>query len=305
MAERSSRSFVWVSPNSRTIGLAAVLAAMWYAGASQSNGAAYLLGFLLAAVAAISWVHTWANLRGIGLKLESIPPVFVGEELVIPAIMTGKRLRPHFGLRATVKHSQQTTDFQEVGTEGTRGKLRMIGQKRGHYHQFTVVISSTYPLGFFTASTKKIVATSYFIYPVLAGSMPLPRSLAPTREPTSGTRIEGEDFGGTRTWRTGESQRHIDWKAAARGQPLMTKEWTGDASLVLRLDWQALAPQPTEARLSQLAQWIVTAERAGESYSLHLPAESIPANRGDAHFHRCLRALASFDETQSSLSPVT
>src|SRR5689334_16884138 len=44
---RMEHSRVWALPNGRTLGLAAVLVAMCYAGASQSNGAAYLLCFVL------------------------------------------------------------------------------------------------------------------------------------------------------------------------------------------------------------------------------------------------------------------
>ena len=122
----------------------------------------------------------------------------------------------------------------------------------------------------------------------------MPLAPAPARTGRDGTRTEGDDFGGVRAWRTGESQRHIDWKAAARGQPLLIKLWSGDADTTVVLDWDTLGDLPPEARLRQLARWIVQAERGGSQYELRLPGGTLPLARGDAHYHACLRRLAEF-----------
>jgi uncharacterized protein (DUF58 family) len=138
------------------------------------------------------------------------------------------------------------------------------------------------------------IAAPHWVYPASAGTRPLPVTLAPARAARDGTRTEGDDFGGVRAWRVGESQRHIDWKAAARGQPLLIKQWSGDADTTVVLDWDTLADLAPEARLSQLARWIVQAERGGSQYALRLPGVALPAARGEAHFHACLRRLAEY-----------
>ena len=74
---------VWVLPNRNALGLAAVLAGMWYAGSSQANAAAYLLGFVLTGMAAVSALHAWANVRGVRLAAGPFPPAFAdGNQLV-------------------------------------------------------------------------------------------------------------------------------------------------------------------------------------------------------------------------------
>ena len=104
--------------------------------------------------------------------------------------------------------------------------------------------------------------------------------------------MAGDDFAGTRAYQSGESQRHIDWKAVARGQPLLVKQWAGEADQTLHLDWASLSHLDVEARLSQLTRWVLIAERTGASYGLRLPEITIAPARGDVHFHNCLRALA-------------
>ena len=66
------------------------------------------------------------------------------------------------------------------------------------------------------------------------------------------------------------------------------------ASSELWLDWTDAHGADLESRLSVLSQWVVQAERFGQSYGLRLPGASIPPGRGDAHRARCLEALALF-----------
>jgi uncharacterized protein (DUF58 family) len=86
----------------------------------------------------------------------------------------------------------------------------------------------------------------------------------------------------------------VDWKAYAREAPLLVKEYS-DASAELReFDFTSLAHLDVEARLSQLARWVVDTEAHGERYGLALPGIRLPPDRGPEHRHRCLAALAMF-----------
>jgi uncharacterized protein (DUF58 family) len=123
----------------------------------------------------------------------------------------------------------------------------------------------------------------------------LPSSLVHRRDGRTLTELgEGDDFAGVRDYVPGESQRHIDWRAVARGQPLMTKQFAAQAEGVVYFDFAALHFANVEERLSQLALWIIEAERARRPYGLRLPGTEIPPAIGQPHFHQCLRALSLF-----------
>jgi uncharacterized protein (DUF58 family) len=285
---------IWLLPNRNTIGLAAVLFGMGYAGLTQSNGAAYLLCFLLGSVAAVSVLHSWANLKGIELEIDPIEPVFAGGEMLVRVHTSTTRRCEHFGIRVRPIAGGRAVNFDRVPRAGSvAGELRVRAAECGAFSTLALRIETRYPLGFFTARRKVRLAARHHVYPAPAGSLPLPVSYSPARTGREGGQIEGDDFGGVRAWQPGESQRHIDWKAAARGQPLLTKRWSGDADTAIVLDWELLAGQSPESRLSQLARWIVQAEHGQSAYSLRLPAGvNVPPGRGDAHFHHCLRLLA-------------
>jgi uncharacterized protein (DUF58 family) len=301
MAAPASSSHVWALPNGRTLGLAAVLAAMCYAGASQGNGAAYLLCFLLTGLAIVSLIHAWVNLHGLRFSVESVPPVFAGDEMTIAVAISDHKGRRHYGVQISGPHGGESLAGSAILPDGpARVEVCFPAPDRGHYRSVTLRVTSDYPLGFFTASLRIEVPCDFYVYPAPAGSAEFPVAPASTRQPRDGLRQEGDDFGGTRQWRPGESQRHIDWKAAARNPVLLTKQWTGETDEILHLDWAALAGLEAEARLSQLAKWVVTAERGYETYELRLPGKIERAGRGDRHFHACLRALAAFEDSPTA-----
>ena len=84
------------------------------------------------------------------------------------------------------------------------------------------------------------------------------------------------------------------WKAYARGAPLLVKEYHGLGGQEHEFDYARLAGLEPEARLSQLCQWTLAAERRGESYALRLPGQYLPADTGPRHLGDCLAALALF-----------
>jgi uncharacterized protein (DUF58 family) len=140
---------------------------------------------------------------------------------------------------------------------------------------------------------------TYIVYPKPAGDVRLPLSFVRRRDGQPVTEFgEGDDFAGIRAYVHGESQRHIDWRAVARGQPLVTKQFTAEPACVVYLDFFALRSADVEEKLSQLALWVIEAERARRPYGLRLPSVEIAPAVGQSHFHQCMRALSLFELTE-------
>jgi len=286
-----------VYPTAGFAGLVFVLGAMWYAASSQNNAAVYLLFFALAAVFLVSIPHTLINLTGVTVTLESVQPAFVGQEVSLPVeIMNDSRATSH-GIELALSGSnreRQRIDYIPAD-KAARITLRFAVQQRGEHKVDTLCLTSAYPLGFIRVLKSFTSSQSYFVYPKPAGDVQLPASFERRGDNRALTEFgEGDDFSGVRAYVPGESQRHIDWKAVARGQPLMTKQFATEVEGVVYLDFSALHSADVEEKLSQLALWVIEAERAQRPYGLRLPGTEIPPAVGQLHFHQCLRALSLF-----------
>ena len=286
------RKLPLIYPTAGFAGLLFVLGTMWYAASSQNNAAVYLLLFLLTAVFLVSVPHTLINLSGVTVTFESAQPAFAGQEVALPVEIVNTSRATRHGLElvlAGASRDQQRIDYIPAN-KAARVTLRFAAQKRGEHQIGTLLLTSTYPLGFIRFLRRFGCSQRYTVYPRPAGDSRLPSSFVRRRgnQPLTDPG-EGDDFAGVRAYVPGESQRHIDWKAVARGQPLMTKQFTAEAEGVVNLDFSALHCADAEEKLSQLALWVIEAERTQRPYLLHLPNAKISAGVGQSHFHQCLR----------------
>jgi uncharacterized protein (DUF58 family) len=288
------RGFPLLCPTAGFACLVFVLGVMWYSAASQNNAAVYLLLFCLTSVFLVSIPHTLLNLGGLKTTAQSVKPTFAGQEVSLPVEITNQSRAQRHAIALSLP--QAGGDPQRIETipagKSARVTVRFPAPVRGEHEIGRLCLTSLYPLGFLRASRRISTSQRYLVYPKPAGDPSLPiGSARSTRNRPWSELGEGDDFAGVRTYLPGESQRHIDWKAVARGQALMTKQFSAETNDVLYLDFADVRKDP-EARLSQLTLWVIEAERARRPYGLRLPATQIPPSIGEQHFHRCLRALA-------------
>jgi uncharacterized protein (DUF58 family) len=283
------------SPNRNTVGLIALLIAMWYAGASQNNGAAYLFGFVLTGVALVSMLHASANLRGLQISCGSIEPVFAGEGQRIPLVVRPASGRGHLAVRIKAPESIEDCTIAEVrGASDTRVELWLQTPRRGRFEELPIRVTSLFPLGFFTASFTVVFRRTRWVYPQPKGTRPLPQLPQTLKRRGSGARLEGRRLrwcASVRYGRTAAAYRlEGGGTRAGIGDQTMGRRCRRDSSIaVVRHEGLAY-----EARISQLACWVTQAERIGRSYSLEIPDANVSASRGTAHYHECLRTLAAF-----------
>ena len=104
-----------------------------------------------------------------------------------------------------------------------------------------------------------------------------------------------DDFSALRGYQPSDSPRHVAWKAVARTEKMLTKQFSGETAGELWLDWRLLPDElDLERRLSCLTGWVLAAQDSGALYGLRLPGVDVAPTRGDAHRAACLQALALF-----------
>ncbi len=257
-------------------------------------GLGYVLTFLMSGLAIVSMLHTFRNLVRLRLSPGRPEPVFVGDRALFPVLLSdpGTVVRRSIALAET----GQAASFADVGVgQTTSVEIRIPAERRGRLPLGRLRVSTTFPLGLFQAWSNLNLEMHCLVYPrPELGRVPLP---APRTGDSHGleTGQGQDDFAALRQYQHGDSLRHVAWKAAARAEPLMTKQFTGLAAGELWLDWDAMPTDlRVEARLSRLTRWVLEAARAGHSYGLRLPSIVIAVGSGPAHQLRCLTALALF-----------
>lgn len=257
-----------------------------------NNNLAYLLAFLLASIFFITILHSYRSLSGLVLRPGQSSPVFAGQAASFIIHIDNPTNKDRLQLKFSRLQSTETLSLP--AHRQTQATLYSIAPKRGWHEVGTITLSSTYPLGLFRAWSPLRFNLKVLVYPKPA-SIEIPFPESPASQPEQGTAYKGsDDFFGLQTYQPGDAIKHIHWKSYAKGLGIFSKQYSGEKSAQVWLDYIHTSGNNVEERLSQCCRWVIDAEQAGISYGFSLPGLKLPPSNGPSHYQTCLEALALF-----------
>ena len=283
------RRRIYILPTGFGLFLAAMLGAMMIGGLNYNNNPALLLAFVMIAVAHNSLVAAHLTLSGLRLTAIHAEPVHAGQPLVLRMAFEASGNRARAGLEVRAGDEEA---FLELAP-GERGEVRLnlSTARRGWLDPGRLRLSTVRPFGLARAWSWLRPDIRLLVYPT-----PEPEGIAlpdPGGDgPSNRTRAHGEQPHHLREYRQGDALRQIAWKATARMDRMMVREYEASAQREIELDWFTLGALAHEARIRRMTRWVLEAERLGGRWRVRLPGSVIGPGRGPEHRHACLRALA-------------
>jgi uncharacterized protein (DUF58 family) len=271
-----------------------ILYGMLMSSINFSNSMGFLLTFLLAGVCLTGMLATFRNLVIVEISAAKNSAVFAGDTAFFNLRLETADGRPAYAITAgRTRHESHNTDIDDRQKQIL--KIPVPATERGRLHLGRIRIWSEFPFGLFHVWSWLELDSSLIVYPRPAGKKYSPATASNSAGKLT-TNVTGhDDFAGLRRYHHGDSSRHIDWKATARGNEILTKQFSDPAGGDVWLDWDALRDMSAEQRLSQLCQWVLDLHRLNFSYGLKLPGSKLEPGRGESHKHNCLTRLALFE----------
>ncbi len=315
------RPHIFVLPTRSGIFFGFLLIIMLLGSVNYNNSMGYALTFLLSSMTLISILHTHRNLLGLRIETGKVMPVFVSETvqfqlwidnrgyptryaliwqdtafkpfekkpILLSLIHSGKLNSP-----LSAKDMPFTIDIP--ADQRVILTLPVLAPRRGKLSLGPVTVYTTFPVGLFQAWSYIHLDFSTLVYPQPIGHKVLPKGNQANHtgegNPHTGG---GDDFIGYRNYQLGDSPRHLDWKAVARGQPWLIKQFGGLGVSIVWLTWEDVSHlNHLETALSQLCLWILIADSQGALYGLKIPGNTLEPNTGEQHREQCLQILALY-----------
>lgn len=287
-----TRRHIYILPTRYGFLYAAILIGMLIGSINYTLSLGFILTFLLAGMGNVAMLHTWRNLANLHIRPHRAEPVFAGEEAVFELIVAEQQLRGRYAIAAHFDGIAPAYIDIPAGGESTV-RLPVSTRRRGWLDAGRITFFTEFPLGLFHVWSYVTVEMRCLVYPsptIQSASVPNTADMGATGslDQSSGD----DDFAGHRDYQLGDSPRRVDWKASSREQGLLTKLFQGEGQSTLWLDWDQTPGINGEQRIRQLTRWVMDAQASHKSYGLRLPALKINPGNSDAHYHRCLEALA-------------
>ena len=285
---------IFILPTQQGFGLVLLMILLLLIGYVYTNNLVYMLSFLLASVFFISILHSYKSLAGLVLQQATVNPVFASENAEFMIQVKNLTHTPRFNLDFSYQTIQQQFIDIEANSTQIIGILSKT-QQRGWHHLEKIQLSCRYPLGIFKTWSPLRFDFKVLVYPKPSSiDTPIPETGGAADQ--QGYNQQGhDDFYGIQEYQAGDSIRHIHWKAYAKGQGLFSKQYTGEKSSEIWLDYQQTPGSQVEERLSFLCRWVIEAEQAHLHYGFKIPGIEYQPNSGLGHYQQCLEALALFE----------
>jgi len=292
---------VYILPTRQGYTFALALLLMLIGSINYNLSLGYVLTFLLAGIGVVAILHTFRNLAHLTVRAGRAEPVFAGDTARFELHLENRRDVARHTVNLACEGATTVCEVPARRTETLSVPVKAA--RRGWLQLPRVTMDTRYPMGLFRAWAYVRPDMRAVVYPRPDDSLlPLPSALS-DQGSAAGAATGTDDFFGLRLYQSGDSPRHIAWKAVARGETLLTKVFTGHASREMWFDWNDL-PQglDTEARMSRLARWITLAHAGGLKFGLRLPGVELPLGSSDDHEQACLRTLALYDADRAALT---
>lgn len=279
------RRRIYIIPTGFGVTFTLLLLVMMLGSLNYSNNAALLLTCVLGAATSISMLVAFRSLNGLRIRGVRGGHAVAGEPIDVTFDFEARRLRQ--ALRLDIAEVSQAFDV-DGRCDVT---VNLPTEQRGWLQIPRLRLWTTWPMGLFRAWSWVNPHYAVLVWPRPELSGP-----GPTLPLQSGSRQRlhlGEDLASLRDYRSGDSMRHVAWKASARHENLLVKDYEQpEARQEWRLDWRHLRGLDNEARIARLARWLDEALAQGRQWSLWLPSEAIGLGGGPSHYARCMSALA-------------
>lgn len=274
--------------------LALTILLMGIGATNYQNNLVFIATFTVIALGLVSIMITYNNLVGIQLTVHAPEPIFAGQSARFPISLTSEK--DHFAISLrTESGALQTLDVQ-AGAE-QRVEVSQLCKTRGIQTINRVRCQTIFPLGFLQAWSWVFLQAECVVYP---------QPLEPDARFESGRSLNDdysdqyqtgvEEFYGLRSYQKGDLLSRVHWKSFAREKGLQTKEFVDYLHDPDAFSYDDFPGVDKETRLSYLCYLLVQADREGKRFGLVLPNLFIEVDAGPEHLHKCLKALATFDQ---------
>lgn len=280
---------IYILPTRFGLVFGIVVMAMLLGALNFNNNPALLLSFLVAGIAVLSFHITVAQLRGIALTAVRSDRVHAGDHADVHFSIHENDGRERSLLM--LDQGGQEVAFSAGADRTTPVAVQVATVRRGWQGVGLWRLWTEHPFGIVWAWSYLHPEQRFLVFPRPEDDAP-PMPGEARSDPGRRYRSPGDDWVGLRDHRSGDPPRLVAWRASARSEHLLVKEFADPVAEAIVLDYASLGALSHEQRISRLTRWVLLAESRQLSFRLVLPGRELGPATGPDHVLACLRELA-------------
>jgi len=275
--------------------LAAVLVAV--AAINTGNNLIYLILSLMFSFLVLSYLILSLNLAMLVLEVSLAGPVYAGEQVCIELQVHNKKRIPVYSVIIEAAHESAPVYCGEISGYGVfKDRMTMVFRRRGLFGYRDFSVQSGFPFILFRKSVSVKISGQILVYPKLLDVREMIEVIEGRQEEGMvAVRGRGDEVYALRAFQYGDDWRRIHWKASARQDGFLIREYAEYASQNITILLDNLLPNDDihfETAVSAAASLVKEYLETGHSVRFIAVGKTIPFGSGQEHFRSILNALA-------------
>jgi len=283
--------------------LAAALIAV--AAVNTGNNLIYLILSLMLSFVVLSYLILRLNLEGLILEVSVAGPVFAGEQTSLELLVKNNKKFPVYSVIITAPGAVGPVYCAQISWHKVfRDRMMMLFRKRGLYGYKDFVVQSGFPFILFRKSIPVHVSGQVLVYPKLLDIRQMIEVVeARQQEGMVAVRGRGDEVYSLRDFHYGDDWRRIHWKASARQDGFLIREYAEYASqkITVLLDntlpYDAVFFETAVSAAASLSKHFI---EQGYLVRLITSGKTMPFGSGNEHLLSILDTLALVAEEEGN-----
>ena len=264
-------------------------------GTNYQNNLMILLCYFLVSLFILNLFIAYLNFSKLDIQLGKVHNGYVNDTVQLPIWINHSQTAASGLITMHFWQQKERVEF-DLDNISNPIYLALPCKQRGKLTLPRITFNSYFPLGLFRCWTHLQFETHLLAYPA-----PLHCSISLYQQDDESSHEEAmltqrghDDFDSLAPYKQGEPLYHVAWKQVAKGQGMISKQFSHQSGAT---GWLKLSHMPStdvEKNLSELCFQVIELTRKNSHFGLDLGIQKIAAGSGLEHQQSCLTALALY-----------
>jgi uncharacterized protein (DUF58 family) len=277
-----------------------LMSCLFILGTNYQNNVILMFCYFVFALLLLALFHSYVSFVQFHIAFRPIQNAFANKHVQLQLDLSHKANRMALHSLSNIAIFSKRYPVYEYLEDGVN-TIAIDQFSRGLYELPRVSIESIFPFGLFRCWSHLSVPSQFFVFPTpLACSLKLRQQNSKGNTGNkSGVTVTSEDLQGIRDYRDSDPIHHVSWKHFAKGQGLLTKDFSERSAISGWLHFSDYFNGNVEYALSEVTFQILELSNQGASFGFSIGKQQIMPNTGMQHKQKCLETVALYRHNQA------
>lgn len=280
-----------------------LMTCLFILGTNYQNNVILMFCYFVFALLLLSMFHSYVSFVQFHIQFRPIDNFFAYQPVQVIVELTHKPNRSKLHSLSTIAIYNKQKQLYHYLDDGINAVTVSIFN-RGLHSLGRLSVESIFPFGLFRCWSHLSVPGQFYVFPApKACSLLLRQQQSDGKSGNqSGVTVTTEDLQGIRDYRDSDPIHHVSWKHFAKGQGLMSKDFSERSAISGWLHVNDYIKENIEEALSEVTFQILDLTNQEANFGFSIGKQQIMPNTGVKHQQKCLEALSLYSHKENLYS---